>query len=89
MTDLKEYIQILESRLKDAAAIASRTIKLEHDLGLARAAIAELKHRLFLIASEEQIQQAIANHSVGLFVKGPLPRIEVKRKATTKRRRKK
>ena len=78
---LQTRIESLESRLREAAAIATRTIQLEHDLMLARAAITDLKHKLFLIASEEEIQAAIAQHSVGLFVKTQSPKIGIRKRS--------
>ena len=75
----EQYIKDLEDRVRDSAALASRAIQLEHDLMLARAAVADLKHKLFLIGSEEVIQDAIAGHSVGLFVKYPLPKVKIRK----------
>lgn len=83
----EQYILALEQRLKEAGSIASRTIQLERDLGIALSAIAELKHKLFLIGTEEEIQEAIANHSAGIFLKTPMPKIGIKKPKHKQRRK--
>ena len=57
-----QYIQALERRCSYAERLVEKTIELERELGLAKAAIADLKHRLFLIGSEESIEKAIQVH---------------------------
>ena len=87
----RNYILSLEDRLRDASALASRAIQLEHDLAIAQAGVADLKHKLFLIGSEEAIQAAIEEHSVGLginvFTHVPLPKINIKKKPAKRKPR--
>lgn len=56
------YISALERRCSYAEKLVEKTIVLERDLGLAKAAISDLKHQLYLIGTEESIQVAIQEH---------------------------
>lgn len=66
-------IQTLEERLANTIQLANKIARLERELGTAKAAVAELKHRLTLIGSEESIQRAIQDHSAGIFFKYTKP----------------